>query len=146
MTNSLEPHLKRAELYNNQWLLLHSQLIKSAASLIRLFFIMNAGAILALLTFVGNQNSPHLFHKLHCSFIWLLIGLLTSVGSGVSEYLRQDYMLGDFLLKINPKSTDDKNHKTLTKVLLILAQVLGFISLIAFTVAVFKALNILSNP
>lgn len=140
-----ERKIKRDEIIINQFIPLHDRLIDSGTSLIKLLFIMNSGAILALLTFVGNQHTPHLFHKLQCTFEWLIIGVITSVLSGIAEFLRQGYALGDFKRKFNEESTDNKGNSNLILTFLIMARLMGLISFIVFTVSIFKALYILSG-
>jgi hypothetical protein len=140
-----EVELKRHEIIINQFMPLHGRLIDSGTSLIKLFFVINAGAILALLTFVGNQHQPTLFHKLQCTFEWLLIGITTSIISGIAEFLRQDYALGEFSHKINLSNDPNTEPKKKSHTMLILARIFGLVSLIAFVIAIYKALYILAN-
>lgn len=129
----------------NQFKLLHERLIDSGTWLIKFLFIMNSGAALALLTFVGKQNAPYLFHKLQWAFKWLVIGILTSVLSGLAVFLRQNCILRDFKGRFNKGHKDDKRNSYLTFAWLNTACFMCLISLTAFIISIFKASHILSN-
>lgn len=133
------------EMIINQFMLLYNRLIDSGTSIIKFLFVMNSGAILVLLTFVGNQHSPHLFYKLQWTFKWLIIGALTSVLCGIAELLHQVYALSEFKRRFNEKSNENKKNNYLIPTWLIATRFMGLISLIAFTVSIFKALHILSG-
>lgn len=140
-----ERKIKRYEIMLNQFTPQYDRLIESGASIIKYLFIMNSGAILALLTFVGNEHIPCLFHKLQWSFKLLIGGMIASIGSGIAEFLRQDYSLGDFRRQFNEESAHIKKGRELTSTLIIVARFLGVVSLMTFIIAILNALRILAN-
>ncbi len=140
-----ERKIKRYEIMLNQFTPQYDRLIESGTSIVRYLFIMNAGAILALLTFVGNEHIPCLFHKLQWSFKLLIGGIIASIGSGIAEFLRQDYLLGDFKRKFNEEPSHVKKTRKLISTLIITARFLGIVSLMTFIIAILNALRILSS-
>lgn len=140
-----ERKIKRYEIMINQFTPQYDRLIESGSSLVRYLFIMNAGAILALLTFVGNEHLPCLFHKLQWSFKLLIGGIIASIGSGVAEFLRQDYLLGDLKHNFTEDSHRVKKRSKLISPLIFTSRFLGVISLMAFIIAILNALRILSS-
>lgn len=140
-----ERKIKKYEMMIHQFTTQYDRLIESGSSIIRYLFIMNSGAILALLTFVGNEHLPCLLHKLRWSFILLISGMIASIGSGVAEFLRQDYLLRDFKRQFNEESTQGGNGGKLASSLVVTAHFLGSVSLMAFITAILNALRILSS-
>ena len=143
-TQEYERKIKRYEMMVNQFTPQYDRLIESGSSIIRYLFVMNSGAILALLTFVGNEHISCLFHKLRWSFILLISGMIASIGSGIAEFLRQDYLLGDFKRQFNEEPTRVRNGGLASNLILV-AHFLGIVSLMTFIIAILNTLRILSS-
>jgi hypothetical protein len=106
---------------------------------------MNAGAILALLTFVGNERIPCLFQQLHFTFKILVGGVIASIGSGIAEFLRQGVSLDDFKRQFNENRSGDKSVIKKISMLIYTSRSLALLSLIAFVSAITNALRVLTE-
>lgn len=149
--DKLNYELQKYSIRNNQWILVQGQLIKSVASVIRLFFIMNAGAIISLLTFAGNKSSDFSFKNLYWSFVIFLVGVMCILICVGMEFFRQNYALRNFnrrweeeleQSKINEE--DRKKQEQYQCRLIWTARVFAFLSVVSFIVGVITALNTLS--
>lgn len=137
--------LKRYEIMVNQFTPQYDRLIESGTSIIKYLFVMNAGAILALLTFVGNERIPCLFLQLHFTFKILVGGVIASIGSGIAEFLRQGVFLDDFKRQFNENHTVDKNLNKKVAILIHSSRFLALLSLVAFVSAITNALRVLTR-
>ena len=150
--DELNYELQKYNTKNNQWLLLHGQLIESASSVIRLFFIMNAGAILSLLTFVGNKQGNFSFKSLYWSFLFFSAGIVCVLICASMEFFRQDYALGNFkkrwkeeLEQLKIDEEDRKKREQYQFWLVLAARVFAFLSIVFFILGVITSLNTLSS-
>lgn len=140
-----ERKIKRYEIMINQFTPQYNRLIDSGTSIVKYLFVMNAGAILALLTFVGNEHIPCLFQQLHFTFKLLIGGVIAAIGSGFVEFLRQDWSLSAFKQQFN--ETNPRNQTPTHKFVLLLnfSRFLALLSLIAFVSAITNALRVLTG-
>jgi hypothetical protein len=141
----LDQKIKRYEILINQFIPQYNRLIESGTSLVKYLFAMNAGAILALLTFVGNERIPCLFVQLHFTFKILIGGVIAAIGSGCAEYLRQDRSLGAFKRQFDNSNPIDQNTDKQFTYLLNVSRFLALISLISFVGAITNALRVLTS-
>jgi hypothetical protein len=140
----LERKIKRYEILLNQFAPQYNRLIESGTSMVKYLFVMNAGAILALLTFVGNERIPCLFQQLHFTFKILIGGVIAAIGSGFVEYLRQDWSLNAFQRQFNETSNEGKSVENKIRLLINISRFLALLSLIAFVSAITNALRVLT--
>jgi hypothetical protein len=140
-----ERKLKRYEIMLNQFTPQYDRLIDSGTSIVKYLFVMNAGAILALLTFVGNEHIPCLFQQLHFTFKILIGGVIAAIGSGFVEYLRQDWSLSAFKKQFNETNSHDQMPKSKIDFLINISRLLALLSLIAFVSAITNALRVLTG-
>lgn len=140
-----EHTIQRYNLMVNNFTPQYNRLIESGTSIVKYLFAMNAGAILALLTFVGNEKIPCLFVQLHFTFKLLIGGVITAIGSGCAEYLRQDLSLGIFKKQLNERNLEDQKTSIKLTNLLIISRFLALVSLITFIGAITNALRVLTS-
>lgn len=140
-----ERKIKRYEIMINQFTPQYNRLLDSGASIIRYLFIMNAGAILALLTFVGNERIPCLFQQLHFTFKILVGGVIAAIISGIADFWRQDLTVSDFKRQFNDDASVDNLLNQKVSILLMTSRFLGLVSLVAFVSAITNALRVLTG-
>jgi hypothetical protein len=140
-----ERKIQHYEVLINQFTPQYNRLIESGTSIVKYLFAMNAGAILALLTFVGNERIPCLFVQLHFTFKMLIGGVIAAIGSGFAEYLRQDLSLGTFKQQFHRGKLEDQKTNQKLNYLLNTSRILALISLIAFVGAITNALRVLTS-
>jgi hypothetical protein len=58
---------------------------------VRSIFLVNGGAIIGLLTFLGNSKSDFDVRSMHTAFIWFLFGLFFAVLAPVAGFLSQTH-------------------------------------------------------
>ena len=93
---------------------LHRSVIDFAKAALNITLLMNGGAAIAILAFIGNIWSTNkdeaLWVALACTISYFCLGLLASALGVTAAYFRQLFYSHDFLTN-NPKPGDDHIQK-----------------------------------
>ncbi len=112
-------------------------------------FLANGGAIIALLTFVGNATSHVDPRGMFWAFVWLSLGLISCLISYFFQYITQDHIMNATHNEAFQKQSDalgwDKKYNyqiyiQKSNCTLKMSVSFGLISLGSFTAGVFVAL------
>ncbi|MDK9721917.1 MAG: hypothetical protein OEL53_12115 [Rhodospirillales bacterium] len=159
MDSEYEIELKRYELKQNRWQAQLAYVLNSDTAAVSIglaalktFIILNAGAIISIMAFVGQvwggEGANLLINKIVASLPYFLMGAVSGAGSNGFAYFYQSIVTEVATLNLEEDSENDKRKKKLHALrhcFLWPMTATATSSLILFVFGAIKAISVLSN-
>jgi hypothetical protein len=117
----------------------------------RTLFLIGGGAIVALLTYAGHAQDPHVARQFGAAFVWYVIGLVSTVLGYLAAYISQGWLANDCAMRamqalgLEPESKRSSDwYRTAGAVCVYVGITTAVIALGAFIIGSLCALRALS--